>query len=354
MPPSSPSHHLAHSTPPTAPGVPAWPATGGAPRVLLLGSDPGALAALHDLLEEAGYAVRAEPLAAAALSPLRTAPPELLLLEARQAEPVALELVRALRADAGAARRCVVFMLEQADAARQREAYAAGADHVGRPAGPQELLARIAALLRGGPNQQARTALDAFGHASLAVRERDGRCIWHTALARALMAGYFTGGHFERGRLPPELTLWLHREALRRRAGADPADLTVLPQAGRERPDDAVAQAARSARRLSFTLHAGDADALGEGHWLIVMREADDTALLDALIHRLRLAAPEAELLYWLVRGHSEDEVALMLGLGPARMPGRLAGLLSALGVRSAEQAVARARREVGALAEPH
>ncbi|WP_310383769.1 hypothetical protein [Roseateles sp.] len=121
-----------------------------------------------------------------------------------------------------------------------------------------------------------RAALDAFGYACLTVAEADGRCLWRTALARSLMAEYFVGGHFERGYLPPELLLWMHREALRRRVGAQAVDLTVLAQKpSRLNPTLAARREPVAARgtHLSFSLHAVDADVLGEGQWLIVMSQ---------------------------------------------------------------------------------
>ncbi len=121
-----------------------------------------------------------------------------------------------------------------------------------------------------------RSALDAFGYACLTVAEVDGRCLWRTALARSLMAEFFVGGHFERGYLPPELLLWMHREALRRRVGAQSVDLTVLAQQPSLcNPTLAARRAAADTprKRLSFRLHAVDPDVMGDGQWLIVMSD---------------------------------------------------------------------------------
>jgi hypothetical protein len=121
-----------------------------------------------------------------------------------------------------------------------------------------------------------RAALDAFGYACLTVAQADGRCLWRSPLARRLMAEYFIGGHFERGYLPPELLLWMHREALRRRAGAPALDLTVLAQTpSHYNPTLSATSAPMSmqTKRLSFRLHEVDADVMGEGQWLIVMSD---------------------------------------------------------------------------------
>jgi hypothetical protein len=121
-----------------------------------------------------------------------------------------------------------------------------------------------------------RAALDAFGYACLTVAQADGRCLWRSPLARRLMAEYFIGGHFERGFLPPELLLWLHRETLRRRAGAPALDLTVLAQT--PSPYNPTLSATRApmsqqGKRLSFRLHEVDADAIGAGQCLIVLSD---------------------------------------------------------------------------------
>jgi hypothetical protein len=67
--------------------------------------------------------------------------------------------------------------------------------------------------------RQARNALDAFGHATLVVRDATAACVWQTALARSCCANYFGGAETV---TPPEVIAWLARESLRRRAGADP------------------------------------------------------------------------------------------------------------------------------------
>jgi CheY-like chemotaxis protein len=249
--------------------------------VLLVGNRPEDLAHLRPALEASGYRVRAATSGSAALLLAADLTPDVIVLDARLPDLDGLELLRCLKADPATAAAPIVGVVEPADGASIEAIYAAGAvDHLTRPIRPYELLDRLTVQLRGArAKRRARNALDAFGHASMAVQEADGRCVWQTALARALMAQYFTGGHFERGRLPPELMLWLHREVLRRRVGADPAALTVLPQLRPYALPDTVLR--RTAKRLSFMLHAVDPQAMGDGHWLIVMREADDAATAE-------------------------------------------------------------------------
>lgn len=322
-----------------------------AERVLIVDDVPDHLAPLRDALDESGYTVLLATSGAAALESATRLAPDVIVLDAVMPGLDGFEVARRLKADPATAAVPIIFMTGCSDSAHIEAVYAAGGvDYLTQPIRPRELLARIAAQLRSARAQRrARNALDAFGHASMAVHEQDGRCVWQTALARALMADYFIGGHFERGRLPPEVLLWLHREALRRRAGAEPAGLTVLPQV---KPDAASAGAvvARAARRLSFTLHAVDPDALGEGQWLIVMREADDAALLDGLIHGFKLSAREAEVLYWVVKGKTDVDIGDILGAGPRTVQQHLAHVFEKLGVETRAAAAAMAMGKVRGL----
>jgi len=320
-------------------------------RVLIVDGALDPLAELHDTLEEAGYTVLMAQDGATALRVATETAPNLILLGAAMTDLDGFEVLRRLKADPRTTAVPVIFMTDPTEAGHVEAAFeAGGVDHLNKPVRPREVLACLAVHLRGARAQsqaqaqaQARNALDAFGHASLAVHEKDGRCVWQTTLTRALMAEFFAGGHFERGRLPPEVLLWLHREALRRRAGAEPVTLTVLPQA----PDP---QARWGRKRLSFALHRVDPDALGEGQWLIVMRKFDDAALMDALVHRFKLSASEGELLYWMVRGKSNADIGDALSCSPRAVQEQLEQVFSKLGVTTRTAAVALATGQVPGL----
>jgi DNA-binding NarL/FixJ family response regulator len=330
--------------------LPNPPVAAHAERVLIVDDVPDNLALLHDALDEAGYTVLVAFNGEAALESAAQMPPDVVVLDALMPGLDGFEVARRLKADPRSAAAPIIFMTGLTDTEHVEAAFAAGGvDYVTKPIRPREVLARIAAHLRSARAQrQARNALDAFGHASLAVHEADGRCVWQTALARQLMAEYFSGGHFERGRLPPEVLVWLHREALRRRAGAEPAGLTVLPPV---KPDAPVAAlSSRGAKRLSFTLHAVDPDALGEGQWLIVMREADDAALMDGLVHSFKLTAREAEVLYWVVKGKTNADIGDILGSSPRTVQKHLEHVFEKLGVETRTAAAALAMSRVRGL----
>ena len=212
---------------------------------------------------------------------------------------------------------------------------AGGTDYVTKPVRPREVLARVAAHLHSARAQrQARNALDAFGHATMVVRERDGRRVWQTALARKLLAEHFHSA--DDFGTPPEVIAWVARESLRRRAGAEPAMLTV----------------ARGARRITFALHESlDEDSGADGEWLVVMRESNDAAVVEGLGLAFKLTAREAEVLYWVVKGKTNRDIGDILGTSPRTITKHLEHIFHKLGVETRTAAAGLAMQRVRNLA---
>jgi len=71
-----------------------------------------------------------------------------------------------------------------------------------------------------------------------------------------------------------------------------------------------------------------------------VMRADDDAALVDGLIHRFKLSAGEAELLYWVVKGTALRDIADVLGSSPRTVQKHLDQVLEKLGVQTRSAAV--------------
>jgi DNA-binding NarL/FixJ family response regulator len=269
-----------------------------------------------------------------ALEVAREAQPDIVLLDAVMPGLDGFEVARRLKADADTAHIPIIFMTGLSETEHVLAAFAAGGiDHVTKPIKPREVLARIAAHLHSARAQrQARLALDAFGHATMVVRERDGRRVWQTALARRLMSEHYGG---DEQHLPPEVIAWVARESLRRRAGAEPTTLTV----------------ARGARRITFALHEVGEDFGGEGEWLLVLREADDAAMIGAMTLAFRLTAREAEVLYWVVKGKTNRDIGDILGSSAATVKKHLEHVFAKLGVETRTAAAALAIGKVSQLA---
>jgi CheY-like chemotaxis protein/DNA-binding CsgD family transcriptional regulator len=305
--------------------------------VLIVDDVPDNISLLNDALDEAGYTVLVASSGEAALALLARTRPDVVLLDAVMPGIDGFEVARRMKADAATAAIPIIFMTGLTETEHVVAAFAAGGtDYVTKPIRPREVLARIGAHLHTARAQrQARNALDAFGHATLVVRERDGRRVWQTALARRLLAEHFGG---DEACTPPEVIAWVAREALRRRAGADPVNLTV----------------ARGARRIGFALHAMPEDSFedgSDGEWLLVMRESDDAAIVEAITLAFKITAREAEVLYWVVKGKTNRDIGDILGTSPRTVTKHLEHVFEKLGVETRTAAAALAMGRVRELA---
>jgi DNA-binding NarL/FixJ family response regulator len=300
------------------------PESRGADVVLIVDNQPDNLALLHDALDDSGYTVLVATGGASALQRVQQARPDIVLLDAVMPEIDGFEVARRLKADPLSELIPIIFMTGLTDTEHVVAAFAAGGvDYVTKPIKPREVLARVAAHLNGARlARQARHALDAFGHATLVVRASDGKLVWQTALARQLMRDHFGG---DAAYAPPPLVDWLRAQAVRAAAGSE-----ALPW-----------QLARGAKRLSFTLHPleGDEAAASEGggasEWLVVLREASDTAMIEAMTLAFRLTAREAEVLYWVVKGKTNRDVAEILSMSPKTVTKHLEHVYAKLGVET-------------------
>ena len=297
--------------------------------VLIVDDQPDNLSLLHDALDDAGYTVLVATGGASALQRAQQAQPHIVLLDAVMPGIDGFEVARRLKADARTEGIPIVFMTGLTDTEHVVAAFAAGGvDYVTKPIKPREVLARVAAHLHGARlARQARRALDAFGHATLVVRAHDGRLVWQTALARQWMRDYFggEGGSFA----PAPMVDWLRAQAARAAHGHDAQGWQVV----------------RGAKRLSLTLHAldgeeGIADASAQqgdaaGEWLVVLREASDAAMIEAMTLAFRLTAREAEVLYWVAKGKTNRDVGEILSMSPKTVTKHLEHVYTKLGVET-------------------
>ncbi|WP_414652321.1 response regulator [Ideonella sp.] len=298
--------------------------------VLIVDDVPDNLAVLHDALDESGYTVLVATSGEAALALAAKAPPDIVLLDAVMPGLSGFEVARRLKADPATAAVPIIFMTGLTETEHVLEGFGAGgADYVTKPIRPREVLARIAAHLNNARSQrQARQALDAFGHATLVVRDGDDRRIWQTALARELLTRYF--GDLPDHQAPAELMAWVGRQAIRQRAGAEAQTITI----------------SRGAGRLTCALHPLEDAA--EGQWLIVLREASEAAMLAAWVQAFTLTTREAEVLYWVIQGKTNRDIGDILGASPATVKKHLERVYGKLGVETrtaaASLAMSRAR----------
>ena len=286
--------------------------------VLIVDDVPDNLAVLHDALDESGYTVLVATHGEAALQRAAQALPDIVLLDAMMPGMDGFEVARRLKANAQTAHIPIIFMTGLTETEYLVAALeAGGVDYVTKPIKPKEVLARMQVHLQGArERRQARSALDAFGYASITVRVSDGKLMWQTPLARDLLLAYYGTS----APLTPEPVLhWLRRHV------ADTAVLTEPPRLSIE----------AGPKRLTFRLHQQIGDSEGGGDWLIIMQEVSDESVIEAMGLCFKLTPKEAEVLYWVVKGKINRDIGDILGSSPMTVKKHLERVFAKLGVET-------------------
>jgi CheY-like chemotaxis protein/DNA-binding CsgD family transcriptional regulator len=308
--------------------------------VLIVDDVPDNLSLLHDALDESGYTVLVATNGESALQRAAQALPDIVLLDAVMPGMDGFEVARRLKANPDTARIPIIFMTGLTETEHVVAAFqAGGVDYVTKPIRAQEVLARMAVHV-GSARQaqqatQARNALDAFGHATMAIRLGDGGgeggtkvlAVWQTPLARRLLQEYFAA---PLAQVPEPVLEWLRVEAAAAAAGREPRSLPVSRIVDGE------------ARQLVLQLQ----QRTGDDDLLIVMREVSDAAVVDAMVQAFRLTLREAEVLYWVAKGKTNRDIGDILGSSPATVKKHCERVYVKLGVetRTAAASVAAAR----------
>ena len=309
----------------------------GAGVVLIVDDIPDNLAVLHDALDESGYTVLVATDGASAIARAAQTLPDIVLLDALMPGMDGFEVARRLKADEATAPIPIVFMTALTDTEHVLAAFAAGGvDYVSKPVRPREVVARIAAHLQSARHaRQARNALDAFGHASIALRPADGRVLWQTPLARDLMRRHFGAGAAGAPipavgsaiaaplHAPASLCEWV-RERVTPAGAGEAATETWTCVTG--------------TTRLHCSLHPASA----EDEWLLVLTESNNGAAIEALSLQFRLTAREAEVLYWVAQGKTNRDIGDILGTRPKTITKHLEHVFEKLGVETRTAAAAR------------
>ena len=282
--------------------------------VLIVDDIPENLSLLHDALDETGYTVLVATNGESALQRARLSLPDVILLDALMPGIDGFEVARRLKADFVTQHIPIVFMTGLTETEHVVAAFAAGgADYVTKPIRPPEVLARIAAhMMNARQMKQARSALDAFGQATVAVRAGDGKLVWQTQLARKLLKDYFANPEEV---APEELLSWISDANQARRNSREPRPLLI----------------AQGNRRLLASFH----DQTGDEEWLVVLREENDVSANASLIAAFRLTQREAEVLYWVVQGKTSNDIGEILGNSTRTVNKHLEHVFEKLGVET-------------------
>lgn len=304
----------------------------GAGLVLIVDDVPDNLAVLHDALDAAGYTVLVATDGTSALQRAAQAEPDIVLLDAVMPGIDGFEVARRLKAGPDTGHIPIVFMTGLTDTEHVLAAFdAGGCDYVTKPIRPPEVLARMAVhMATARQARQARNALDAYGHATIAVRlqgssAREARLVWQTPLARRWLPAYFEGCLPDT--LPEPLFTWLQQASVHLKEGREVRPLVTQ----------------RGARQLVATLQGRTPD----DDWLFVLREVNDAATVEATMLAFGLTLRESEVLYWVAKGKTNRDIGDILGSSPATVKKHLERVYEKLGVETRTAAAAVAMQKV-------
>ena len=298
--------------------------------VLIVDDVPDNLAVLHDALDESGYTVLVAINGEAALQRAAQVLPDIILLDAMMPGMDGFEVARRLKSLPQTAHIPIVFMTGLTETEHLVAALACGGvDYVTKPIKPKEVLARMAVHLQGArEKRQARSALDAFGYASITVRVSDGKLMWQTPLARDLLMRYYGT---DAPATPLPVLDWLRRHVDAKEVLAEPPRLSIE----------------QGAHRLTFRLHQQIGDSDGGGDWLIIMQEVSDDSVIEAIALSFKLTPREAEVLYWVIKGKINRDIADIVGSSPMTVKKHLERVFAKLGVETRTAAAAMAMRRI-------
>jgi DNA-binding CsgD family transcriptional regulator len=212
---------------------------------------------------------------------------------------------------------------------------AGGTDYVTKPVRVSEVLVRIMSHLQTSRQvHEARSVLDAFGQAAIAITPQNGKIVWQTPLARDWMNSYFwdenslsDGSELS---TPPKIVKWVTTAYQTDKSGKTLESLTII----------------QSAKRLILS----PAEMTGDEQWMIVLREESDTAQIEALMHIFKLTKRESEVLYWTIKGKTSRDIGDILGSSPRTVNKHLEHVFIKLGVETRTAAASLAASKLRSL----
>ena len=289
--------------------------------VLIVDDVPSNIAVLYDALDEYGYTVLVANNGETALKLAAEVELDIILLDAVMPGMDGFEVCKKLKASNRTSHIPVIFMTGLTETEHVVAAFeAGGTDYVTKPIRINEVLVRMLSQLQTSRQvTQARSALDAFGQAAIAITPRNGRIIWQTPLSRDWFKTYFSEemGSSSLVELitPPTVFEWITNAYLADTSGNTLEPLTVI----------------KSAKRL--TLSPGDISS--EEQWMIVLQEESDSAQIEALMHIFKLTKRESEVLYWTTKGKTSRDIGDILGSSSRTVNKHLEHVFIKLGVET-------------------
>jgi DNA-binding NarL/FixJ family response regulator len=282
--------------------------------VLIVDDDPDAISMLNAALSEAQMTALVALSGEQALTIARRIRPDLILMDAMMPGMDGFEACQKIKSDTVIAHIPVVFMTGLSASEDMVKGFESGGiDYVTKPIDLKALIARIRAhLVNSRIAVGARQALDTLGQNSLAV-DASGNILWSTPNTHSLLASYGADQQWISNSLPIYMAPWLEAGAV------EPLLIEDLTQ--------------------PLLVRTMDKELAEER--LLVIEPANKPKEEDLLREKFELTPRESEVLTWISRGKTNQEIAIILDFSPRTVNKHLEQIFRKLGVENRTTAAA-------------
>ena len=282
--------------------------------VLIVDDDPDAISMLNAALSEAQMTALVALSGEQALTIARRIRPDLILMDAMMPGMDGFEACQKIKSDTVIAHIPVVFMTGLSASEDMVKGFdSGGIDYVTKPIDLKALIARIRAhLVNSRIAVGARQALDTLGQNSLAV-DAGGNILWSTPNTHSLLAGYGADQQWISTTLPIYLAPWLEAGAIEPLLIEDLSEPLLVKTMDKELAEER----------------------------LLVIEPANKPKEEDLLREKFELTPRESEVLTWISRGKTNQEIAMILDFSPRTVNKHLEQIFRKLGVENRTTAAA-------------
>jgi len=282
--------------------------------VLIVDDDPDAISMLNAALSEAQMTALVALSGEQALTIARRIRPDLILMDAMMPGMDGFEACQKIKSDTVIAHIPVVFMTGLSASEDMVKGFdSGGIDYVTKPIDLKALIARIRAhLVNSRIAVGARQALDTLGQNSLAV-DAEGNILWSTPNTHSLLASYGADQQWISNTLPIYIAPWLEAGAVEPLLIEDLSEPLLVKTMDKELAEER----------------------------LLVIEPANKPKEEDLLRDKFELTPRESEVLTWISRGKTNQEIAIILDFSPRTVNKHLEQIFRKLGVENRTTAAA-------------
>jgi len=284
--------------------------------VMVVDDSVDALNILNETLITAGYTVFVAMDGKQALEIAGRLKPDLILMDAIMPNMDGFESCKQIKKNTELCDIPVIFMTGLSDSEHVIKGLeAGGVDYLNKPVNLSELLARIRVHLNNSRlTRSARGALDEIGQLTFSC-DINGQILWSTDSARASLANLSTDTEWLHKQLVEQICAWLSRNPVKQstlwlKDLEAPVQLRFL---GRPTP----------------------------GEYLLRLQNDDELSVRAAFCNQFLLTGREAEVLFWLVQGKTNREIAQILSMSPRTVNKHLEPIYRKLEVENRTSATA-------------